>query len=113
VRPSTLAALGVMVAVLAWFGTVSYGVWPMASGLHHLAWPALTLAIGGPPALIAWTRLRPRVRDLHCRGRLGLGLCPACAYRIADVRLEEDNCRVCPECGGAWRMDGAISLPPG
>ncbi len=35
---------------------------------------------------------------------LGLGLCPACGYSIAEIEPEEDGCRVCPECGSAWRL---------
>ena len=31
------------------------------------------------------------------------GMCPACGYDIASARVEADGCRVCPECGGAWR----------
>jgi hypothetical protein len=31
------------------------------------------------------------------------GLCPTCAYSLADLSPEADGCTVCPECGGAWR----------
>ncbi len=30
------------------------------------------------------------------------GLCPSCAYTLADIPAEPDACIVCPECGGAW-----------
>lgn len=39
------------------------------------------------------------------RAALALGLCPACGYSIAEIEPEADNCRICPECGSAWRMD--------
>ena len=35
-----------------------------------------------------------------------VGLCPSCAYRIDEIGPEPDGCTVCPECGGAWRLDG-------
>jgi hypothetical protein len=34
---------------------------------------------------------------------LGANLCPACAYPLASAPVEPDGCRVCPECGAAWR----------
>ncbi|MCA9311312.1 MAG: hypothetical protein KDA21_08915 [Phycisphaerales bacterium] len=34
------------------------------------------------------------------------GWCPACGYELRSAGVEADGCRVCPECGGAWR-DGA------
>ena len=34
------------------------------------------------------------------------GLCPSCAYRIDGIGPEPDGCTVCPECGGAWRIEG-------
>jgi len=34
------------------------------------------------------------------------GLCPACAYSLRDVPVEQDGCATCPECGSAWRAEG-------
>lgn len=31
--------------------------------------------------------------------------CPSCAYDLTGVPIENDRCRQCPECGGAWRVD--------
>lgn len=33
--------------------------------------------------------------------------CPACSYHMEGVPIEADRCRVCPECGGAWKVDEA------
>lgn len=41
------------------------------------------------------------------RLRLGIGVCPVCAYELTDLRPAEDGCVVCPECGGAWRAPRA------
>ncbi|MBY0113989.1 MAG: hypothetical protein K2Y21_14325 [Phycisphaerales bacterium] len=34
-----------------------------------------------------------------------VSLCPACSYDLRGTLVEQDRCRVCPECGGAWRAD--------
>lgn len=47
----------------------------------------------------AWRRAR------YC---LGKHVCPVCAYRLEGLRVEEDGCTVCPECGGAWRLNGVV-----
>ena len=36
---------------------------------------------------------------------LSIGHCPSCAYRISDIEIESDGCTVCPECGGAWKLE--------
>lgn len=46
-------------------------------------------------------------RDI-ARQYVRAGLCPSCGYRLPDVPPDPDGCRVCPECGGAWRAP-----PPG
>lgn len=70
---------------------------------------------GGVLAVMAWVAYRtgrmlperpgPEVRDELLR----MGRCPFCAYSLRDVTVEEDGCRVCPECGGAWRVDQAAA----
>lgn len=35
---------------------------------------------------------------------LCIGLCPSCGYDIGTAPDEDDGCRACPECGGAWRV---------
>ncbi|MEQ8316270.1 MAG: hypothetical protein RIE77_10375 [Phycisphaerales bacterium] len=53
----------------------------------------------------------PRAIRAHKRGFLDEGYCPACGYSIAGLELEEDNCRVCPECGSAWKLE-VDATPP-
>lgn len=31
------------------------------------------------------------------------GICPTCTYSMHGLAREEDGCKVCPECGGAWQ----------
>ncbi len=32
------------------------------------------------------------------------GVCLICEYNLAGLQPESDGCTVCPECGGAWRI---------
>lgn len=32
-------------------------------------------------------------------------MCGSCGYPLDGLSVEEDGCRVCPECGAAWRAD--------
>ncbi len=36
--------------------------------------------------------------------RLGRGLCGGCGYDLHALVEQEDGCRICPECGAAWRL---------
>jgi hypothetical protein len=38
---------------------------------------------------------------------LRAGLCVCCDYHLAAVPPEPDGCRVCPECGAAWKLPDA------
>lgn len=50
-----------------------------------------------------------RVMGAHKLGFLKEGYCPACGYSIAELESEADGCRVCPECGSAWKLDADTS----
>ncbi len=75
-----------------------------------LAWP-LIVAIVACIVLLAFRLVRGARKHLKPSGWLSMGLCPGCAYRLTDIEPEEDECRVCPECGGAWKMEDATHGP--
>ncbi len=54
---------------------------------------------------IAWPKWRLRFAELLRTGWLVQGRCPACGTVIAELDPEADGCRVCPECGAAWRIE--------
>jgi hypothetical protein len=66
---------------------------------------------GGPVGLLAavvWvvvvSRLFRRRLNRMARGQaLAQEECPACGYGLKGIPRQEDQCRVCPECGAAWR----------
>jgi hypothetical protein len=35
---------------------------------------------------------------------LSSGVCPGCGYTLAGLAVEDDGCRICPECAAAWRL---------
>lgn len=68
----------------------------------------LPLLFVGPlliPFTVASRATRISAADI-ARQYVRAGLCPSCGYRLPDVPPEPDGCRVCPECGGAWRPPG-------
>ncbi|MGH7244406.1 MAG: hypothetical protein ACREJD_13425 [Phycisphaerales bacterium] len=38
---------------------------------------------------------------------LSLGTCAGCRYDLRDIEPAADGCTVCPECGGAWKLQQA------
>jgi ribosomal protein L32 len=61
---------------------------------------------------LTWTDLMI-LRDVLLAHRV----CAHCGYSLADAAEEADGCVVCPECGGAWRLDqvaktSATGFPP-
>ena len=73
---------------------------------------ALTL-LGG--LILASALFRPRtmkrerrklIRELDMYKAQFQGVCLICEYNLAGLQPESDGCTICPECGGAWRIDG-------
>ena len=46
----------------------------------------------------------PRLRALRAAAQRLVPLrCAVCGYALDGLKIEPDGCRVCPECGAAWR----------
>ncbi|MEQ8843626.1 MAG: hypothetical protein RIB58_02135 [Phycisphaerales bacterium] len=84
-------------------GASEFMPWPIVIGAAVVL-AELTNLIQWPNA---WPLFTTALRD----GWLARGRCPACGAVIAELEPQEDNCRVCPECGSAWKMD-TDTLPP-
>lgn len=76
----------------------------VASFLAGLLVMMLTVLVIIVPIVTRLVRalLGPDLRDAV----LGHGRCPGCIYEIRALTPEADGCVVCPECGGAWRVEG-------
>ena len=78
---------------------------------NDMGWVAsIIIALGGATLWYAWThpeRMRRQVQRLRVeRTRVwdrGTS-CPGCLYDLRTIRRDPDGCTVCPECGGAWRI---------
>lgn len=44
-----------------------------------------------------------RTREAAVAKCLMWGICPACGYPLSGSSAQGDGCRVCAECGAAWR----------
>ncbi len=64
----------------------------------------VTAAAGAVPALLTMSLLR-RIgsKSLANRYRRATA-CASCGYDMETLPAELDGCRVCPECGAAWRL---------
>ncbi|MEQ9097307.1 MAG: hypothetical protein RIE32_13710 [Phycisphaerales bacterium] len=54
------------------------------------------------PVLLLMNRRWMRVQR---RAALALGVCPVCGRSITEIEPQEGTCRICPECGSAWKME--------
>ncbi len=98
---------GVLVGVLAGGAAASLFVclpaillsW--ALGLPWQAGIAMTVGIVLPLALVYGVIRAPQRRAEQL---LQARLCGACGYSIESIETSSDGCRVCPECGAAWRV---------
>lgn len=52
---------------------------------------------------------RRHYHSIRVQTLLAAGHCPLCGYIIAAAPVESDGCKVCPECGGAWRKPGGVA----
>lgn len=93
---------------------------PVLGTTHAPAWVWLTVLPVWAGVLWVLNRFlarRGNPRRTHRVGSLlaSHGLCPSCAYSLADLSPEADRCTVCPECGGAWRrrpmLAAGVSVP--
>jgi hypothetical protein len=110
VRPPAMAFLylargaAVMFILLA----VSYAgllVFATGRGLGMMV-PAGVVAVGVACVVTPYLRRREDARNIGAV-RLKHDRCAACGYSLVGVEPEQDGCRVCPECGGAWRAGRA------
>lgn len=70
-------------------------------------WIIIVLAMLGLMA-IGLMPITARLYRAQRRAGLALGFCPSCGYPVTGLKVQNDGCRVCPECGSAWRMDDPI-----
>lgn len=67
------------------------------------------LSIAGTTHAMLRFIARPRLRAMRTAAQRLVPLrCAVCGYALEGLNIEPDGCRVCPECGAAWR---AVQAP--
>lgn len=107
-----LAAIGMLMGLLGGSTALLSG-W-LGAGIP--AWVMPALASGVMVSVFVYRsrravrRIAPRIIDAF----LFEGRCPGCGYVLDGTQIEPDGCRVCPECGAAWkaeRIGASIQTP--
>lgn len=80
-------------------------------------WASILCAIpiGALPAIIVIALTRRVAAQRLARFTARAGYCGSCAFDLVHAQEDVDGCRVCPECGAAWRIPAeslASSQPP-
>ncbi|MEO0482380.1 MAG: hypothetical protein AAF138_02030 [Planctomycetota bacterium] len=57
-------------------------------------------------SLAAYFGLLRRYEAVFVEKRAEAGDCGACGYSLAEIPVQSDGCKVCPECGAAWKAGG-------
>jgi hypothetical protein len=108
----TLGLLGLVFALGVGVAAAFWVIGPHAAGLAVFSFilaPAMAVLLTALAAVrTAWREREAMMR----RGMGARGLCAACGYDLSAHEPEEDGCRVCPECGAAWRLDEAAPTCP-
>jgi hypothetical protein len=81
----------------------SFTVLIQPGGLVGLAGRALGVMITGLILLLYYAVIHRRAPAIAIGRCVAWGICPACGYPLTGAAIEDDGCRVCPECGAAWR----------
>ena len=107
-RGEFLRALAYLFAALPIFYLCARTPAWLSFGLQLPLWIMLLAAIplGVIPPIIIIAIFRRAAADRLARYYLAAAYCPSCAYDLASISPQPDGCRVCPECGAAWRLPG-------
>jgi len=99
VRLGLCIALGFSAAAFFVMALVSVIEWFAAESLPNPSKVYLIAFCAPIAAFVLWRVWgRKAVRAVPQSAR-----CRACGYDLSGLKIEADGCRVCPECGGAWR----------
>ncbi|MBX3323084.1 MAG: hypothetical protein KF757_08860 [Phycisphaeraceae bacterium] len=80
----------------------------------NTAWWQMAMAVCVAIVLITSVLLSSRIdrwqlRREFARFTKAEPACLVCGYELVGLAAEHDGCTVCPECGGAWRVEGMFA----
>lgn len=111
-----LGCMGFLGAGLCVFSSLAYAGLSTVTKQAPILTPVI---LGGVIAFIAtvWMFRRARNRrrhglaSYHARLWVAQSLCGSCGYSLQGLGEAADGCRVCPECGAAWRVLAMSQAP--
>jgi hypothetical protein len=101
-----------MLPIALFPGGSGLAVLVIARAMGMFPWGMLILYIPLLAIFVAWVYWRRRHGFFEFRPRVIISamlqqrLCPSCGYSLRTVPPAADGCRICPECGGAWKIEG-------
>lgn len=103
-----IVVLGVVVVLTTWplvlvvlIAVGLSGLWSVAGVLALLGLFWLARRWGAGPSFLG--EFGPDDAEGFVRAALRVHRCPGCVYDLSTIAAQDDGCRVCPECGAAWR----------
>lgn len=108
-RGELARALPYVVLCLPLFALAAFAPALMSFKLRLPLWAMMLAAVplGMIPAIVTVFVIRRAGAERIARVHVRAELCGSCGYELRGIAPEADGCTVCPECGGAWRVDEA------
>ena len=103
------ATLKQWVSLLMSIVVIGFALWLASlAALHGREGLAAWIALGTFIGMILLFSLNERwITARRIAGLLKIGHCGCCLYSLEGLLPAKDGCRVCPECGAAWRLGPA------
>jgi hypothetical protein len=70
-------------------------------------WPFLQFSLFAFTTYMTWHEIRHKSAGRIVLALVRVGVCASCGYSLEGLRVEDDGCAVCPECGAAWKVQTA------
>ena len=96
-------------SLIAFLGPIPscLGVLILAQSLRITAVPIILTLVLGSIAFCWWFSINLWLwiyRARFVRAICPTGRCVRCLYDMSRCPIEDDDCRICPECGSAWKV---------
>lgn len=88
----------------AFIAGTSMSIWDARTGTMYdrIGHISAALYFAGCFAAVRWW-LPKKLRDMEHKAKTDPPVCMACLYDLSGHAPQADGCRVCPECGAAWK----------
>jgi hypothetical protein len=108
--PKKVAALALIMLPIIVLGGLTIPTLSFTPGVPRWVVVAVGIPVGALPAIAVVVVGRRLFAEHIAEACTAARICPSCGYDLKSAPVEADGCRICAECGGAWREKSA---PPG